>query len=360
MTAIQRTPGEGRTRIDLMLDGKSVSHLGVVDLHMHVGSAVIGCGGIAGVGTDKDHRQRGYARQVLKDSLSFMREEGYHLSALFGIPDFYHKVGYAPGILECEAQLTTRYAERAEERHTVRDYAEGDAQHIARIYETVYGRHTGSIARDPERWPGFRRGTHWTSRYGAFIVLDGDDIVGYACYDLDVNRCSLAEAVCTLPSAYETIVARAARLAWERRLGRITLHTAPDDPLLAYCRRYGVEVKTTYTSCGAGMVRVINQDTLLDTLRPLLQARAQNALGTDSGRLTFKTDLSTTTIALGAGGDHYEVSLPQWMLAQWVVGYRSVDDGLLGNDAQADVEALPLLRALFPVGNPYIHWADRF
>jgi len=360
MITIKRTPDENSTRIALVLDGKSVSHLSVVDLRMHVGSAVVRCGGIAGLGTDRNHRNKGYARQVLDDSLIFMKEEGYHLSALFGIPDFYHKFGYAPGILECEAQLTTRHAERAEQRYTTRDYMPGDAGAIACIFEAEFGEHTGCVARDPESWRGFRRGTRWSDRCGAFVVLDGDSVIGYACYDLDSRRCSLAEVACREAAAYATIVSKAAELAWERRLGHITVHTAPDDPFLAYCRRYGLEMKTTYTCCGAGMVRVINQDALLNALHSLFSRRVGEAMGGWDGSLTFTTDLGATTITFGSGGSDVGIALPQWMLAQLVLGYRSVDDALLGDETRADREALPLLRVLFPVGHPYIHWSDRF
>ena len=110
MPRIERTVIAGEhpstTRIRLMEGETELSHVSVLHLPMYVGGAVVTCGGIGGVGTDREHRNRGYARTVLADALEYMTDQGMHLSALFGIPDFYHRFGYAAG-LACATVLTT-------------------------------------------------------------------------------------------------------------------------------------------------------------------------------------------------------------------------------------------------------------
>ncbi len=361
MPSIRRTPAESRTRIELLLDDDtSASHLSVVDLRMRVGGIAVRCGGIAGVGTDRSQRNKGYARVVLDESIAFMREEGYHLSALFGISDFYPKFGYASSLVECMAELATRYAESAVAHYAVREFEPGDVPAVATLYEAMHAGHTGAIVRDPARWAGFRRGSRWSDRVSAFVVLDGDRIVGYASYDLDPWACALGEVGYADSSVFSTLLARAAEIAWERRTEKIVFYTAPDDPFVRYCRRYGCDVKVGYPCCSGGMARVICQAALLDLLQPLLAKRLERGLPGWAGTVTLSTDLGTDHLAFGAGRGDITAEMPQWMLAQLVLGYRSAADVASEPDAHIDPAALPVLSAIFPEGHPYIYCSDRF
>ena len=54
-------------KVEVLYEGKSVSHLWIIDRQMRIG---------AGVGTDHEHRNRGLAIRVLRRSLKLMREQG--------------------------------------------------------------------------------------------------------------------------------------------------------------------------------------------------------------------------------------------------------------------------------------------
>ena len=97
MVQLVRTPYEGGTRIEVMVDGAVASSVVVVDRTIRIGHVHLKMGGIGDVSTRRAYRQHGYARKMLEDAVVFMREAGYHFSALFGIPDFYPKFGYVPG-----------------------------------------------------------------------------------------------------------------------------------------------------------------------------------------------------------------------------------------------------------------------
>jgi predicted acetyltransferase len=361
MAALRRTPDERGTVIEYMLDDKPISGLGIVDLRMRIGDIPVRCGGIAGVYTKREHQSKGYSRQVLEDSNVFMREAGYHLAALFGIPNYYPKFGYASSLIDCEVTMAVRDAETAPSRYPVREFQPQDARPIAAIYESANQARTGSIVRDLATWTGFRLGSGWTNRVSAFVVLDGEQVIGYASYNLDLRRYGIGELGYTTPAAYSTILAHAAQCALERRLENITLHLPPDDPFLTYARRYGCETKLSYARHSNGMVRIINQSALLGLVQPLFVRRMQTAgLGDWSGTLVFRTDLGEDRLVFGTGGRTLVAELPQWMLAQWMLGYRTVRNTLFESDARADEEALPILEALFPQGYPYIAVSERF
>ncbi len=356
---IRQTPFDEGTRLELCDGDKPVSSLGVYDRDIRIGDRVVRLGGIGGVGTRPEHRMKGYARRVLDASIEFMRDKGYHLSALYGIPNFYTRWGFAPALPECRVTIKTRDAELAPARLAVRQMTPDDASTVAALYAAANATRTGSVVRAKD-WSGFKRGPGWTSRFGVFVVERESVVVGYAVYTLDVSSCVLGEVGYHDPSVWSTILAEASRIAWERRLEQLTVMAPPDDPFLAYCRRYGCCFELSYARNAHGMARIINQDALIEELAPLLRRRAVEAGVAPSGTLAFHTDLGQTKLPFGSASETLRVHLPQWALAQLVLGYRSIRDVLFESEAHADPRAIPVLEAIFPEGFPYTYVADRY
>ena len=77
-----------------MIGDTAVSHFGVWGFKMRIGTDAVRTGGIGAVCTDKPYRKKGYLAATAEASITAMRECGYDISLLFGIPNFYHKLGY--------------------------------------------------------------------------------------------------------------------------------------------------------------------------------------------------------------------------------------------------------------------------
>src|SRR5436190_18336966 len=88
---ITAEPYEWGTRVDLRIDGRSVSRLWVVTITLQIGQATVRMDGIAGVGTETEYRRRGYSRRVMEATVERMRAGDAALSMLYGISDFYPK-----------------------------------------------------------------------------------------------------------------------------------------------------------------------------------------------------------------------------------------------------------------------------
>ncbi|MCD6520081.1 MAG: GNAT family N-acetyltransferase [Anaerolineae bacterium] len=359
MVTIRHTPTDHGTKIELLVDAQVASGLEIWDLTMRVGPVGFRCGGIGGVFTQRPYRMRGYARRVLEDSIAFMRQEGYVLSALFGIPNFYTKFGFASALVNSTVTVKVRHVEGVKPRYAVRPLREEDIRAVAEIYEALNARRTGTAVRDPATWKGFRRGTNWSSRFDAFVVLDGERIVGYGQYNLDPWNFGIGEIGYRDPSVFSTLLAEATRLAWERRLEEFSFYLPLDDPFVEYCCRYGCEIKITYPHNGGGMVRVIDQQALFVGLEPLWRERLEGYAG-DWGSLSIVTDLGEGRIPLGTAGPTLRVEMPQPVFTQLLMGYRRVQDVLEEPGVQIAEEAIPLLDRLFPRGYPYMYVADRF
>ncbi|MHB0859410.1 MAG: GNAT family N-acetyltransferase [Anaerolineae bacterium] len=346
--------------VELLMDEKPVSSTRIFDLQMRIGNVVVPCGGIGDVATERAQRHKGYARRVLNECLRIMTERPYLISYLHGIPDLYHKFGYAPALAESRITLLTRDAEQAEPRYTVRDMAPQDHPAVAEIHEALRSAYTGSIVRDSARWGGFHYGSNWNERLGGFVLEDGGRIVGYGGYDDEPSRCALFEIGYTDPSVWSTLLAQAARLAAARRVEQVVFHIDPRDPFEAYLRRFGSKTELGYARCGESMLRILDQGALLNRLYPLFAQRLSDAgQGDWSGGVVFRTDLGEDSLQFGTGGSRAVVEMPQGTLIQLLMGYRSVDDLLLDSEARIPADAVPLLRILCPPGTPYIAWSDR-
>lgn len=112
-------------------------------------------------------------------------------------------------------------------------------------------------------------------------------------------------------------------------------------------------------------MRIINQKTLFEKIREELQVRNDES-NVNEEEVEVKTKLRSTLFTVEDGRLHVtegkgrnRIDLPQSILTQLVVGYRSVED--LMNEDKVNVKGnISLLKVLFPKSFPYIWRIDRF
>lgn len=193
------TREEGGTRIEILHDGKSVSRLWIVDRHMRIGSAAVSVAGIAGVGTDRDHRMQGLALRVLRYGLRWMQQQQYDTSVLFGIENFYHRVGFATVFPEHGFAVDVRSAESARSPLRTRPMRPADLRAVRALYNRQNQASTATAVRTAS-WDGFPMGSGFGVPAAAFVVCArgaGDKVLGYVLYDDVANRCRIAEVAAT-------------------------------------------------------------------------------------------------------------------------------------------------------------------
>src|SRR6266536_3592169 len=122
---------------EMLIDGQVVCWLTLIDYAMRIGSARVRMAGIAGVETKSEHRMKGYMRVLFQDTLEYMRNEGFDVSMLFGIPSFYPKFGYATCMALYKVMVKTRNAELAKglaRPVQARPIAPADLPAVAELY----------------------------------------------------------------------------------------------------------------------------------------------------------------------------------------------------------------------------------
>ena len=156
-SAIKCTREGNRVKLELTDGGEAVARLTIVDSEMRLVQTWLRMGGLASVRTNPVHRGKGYGRRLLLGTLDYMREEGYLVSTLFGIPDFYSNFGYATVLpRKSVVSVRTGAAERLPGALEVREAGPADAGALLEIYHEANAERNGPLKRSESsfsRWP---------------------------------------------------------------------------------------------------------------------------------------------------------------------------------------------------------------
>jgi len=375
MENIKTTDQGRRHQRELLVNGHSVSRLVVIDTNIRINSARIRMGGIGGVQTDKEHRMKGYCRVLMEDAIRYMKEEGYDVSMLFGIPGFYRRFGYAPWMPEYRTTIATRVAEKAEVSPSVRGYRvretrEEDMAEIVALYNKNNSSRNCPVIRDKKEFKNFPKGLTYGSKAESFLIEDrGKRFTGYAVLDRSEEEVNLIEVESKSAIFFPVILRHLADIAVRRRCGQVSLFLPLGHPFAEFCKGFDSEMNVRYFKDREGMIRIINQFAFLQKMQDELSRRiACYGLKGYSGLLNIKTDMETTSIGIHNGrvgiqpgkkrGDTIVLSHPE--LAQMVTGYRSAGYILSHYNVNKNRKIWHLLNILFPAKNTYFWLADRF
>lgn len=366
---VKREPGVYAVRLRLFYGERDVSRLWIFDLQVRIGSAVVRMGGIGGVHTEEPYRMRGFARRVMEESIAYMREAGYEISALFGIPHFYERWGFVPALPEYRIYTRASAISEVNPRHRVVPYEEHYKKHVVEIYNVNNSLRTCSVVREEERWKGFTKGTDFDVGADVKLVLQEDGSpCGYVSFDATDERTAVSEVGYAEPGVFETIAWLIAQRAKEKGHEEIYLMMPPDHPFALYLRRFGCTVTEHFPRSGGGMMRIIDIKGLFAKIAPELSRRLQTS--PFQGRFSIVTEIGDVNLEVDSGHVHIDprsngagkarLEIPQGKLIQLLVGYTDITAMISERDVFVTPELFPLLQALFPSGYPYIWWCDRF
>ncbi len=387
----------GSTRAELSVDGEAISRLWIVPFHLRIGDAVVRMDGIAGVGTDEAHRNRGYSRLVLEATVAWMKQGDAAISMLYGIPDYYPKFGYATAgpdyFTRC---FVSEDATPLPHGWTAEPCVEADLPDLKRLYEESVRHAVGAavrpesggvwaslppsepseedeptdqceVVRDASRraraylWQGSRFWyirTNLKSRYADALVI--------------------GEAVADSLEAAEALYAVCERWAREEAVQRgeavksVVVCGAPEGPMAGAARFRWATLEQRFAPAAESMALVLNLRRLMESLLPELNARWRTAGLAFTGDFRLETMEEAVTlritpeaITLASEGDATRsaaatLTLSQETMARLIFGAFRPEDLLALLPAPPSAVVTDLVCALFPERHPYMNIPDRF
>ena len=361
--------GRGLHRVYAVSEGRRVSWLTILDLYFHYGESRIRVGGVAGVYTPREFRRRGYSRATIEYALKWMEENGYPLTALFGIQEYYHKFGYATFMGEHVATITLRDASRAVRGEGYEVVLTDDpgyrSREIAELYEENNRSRIASRVREPGEWRGFRKGVSWEHE-PKVLALEHGCIVGYAALERwpSPEELVVAEvgAVEHDYRVYESLLAELYETALSSRKSVLKFYLPPDHPMIEVLIAHGCRVESTYPWSGGGMARVVGLREMFEEILPELEPRSRGIEGSlevrvPGERVVLKVSDGSVEL-LESGESSNVVELDQGLLAQLVLGYRSL--GEASSKISFKGSGARILHGLFRKAAPYVWQPDRW
>lgn len=397
----------GATLAELTADGAVVSRLRVVPYTIHVGAATLRMDGIGDVWTEKEQRNRGYARALLEAVVHRMTSGDAAISMLYGIPNFYPKFGYATAGPDYRIHLRALVEESAlPAGWSARPYQASDLPAVQRLYALNTSTACGAAvrARDAEVWRHLLpdEGEPPAATPSAppaeacRVVLDPHGAVSgyvwrYDCWPVrfiarnDPAAVVFAEAMAGDAAAAEAVLA--ACRGWAHEIGearvaegkepaqRATLGGGPEGFIGRAALLQIATFEQIALASGGSMVRVLHVGRLLASLAPELSARVRAAGYRRHTRLTVRTELGEVTLRLSPDGLEQDASphtsradeetlvceLPHTALGRLALGAfpaRTVLERL--PSPPLEPRLLDVLELLFPQRYQHMHYPDRY
>jgi predicted acetyltransferase len=340
-------------------DGEVRASATVLPLESFVGGEPRPIGGISAVMVHPAYRRRGFAGELMRAVLRDMREREVALSLLSPFAHaFYRTFGYELATEDIEYRLKPSDLPTSPEQSYLRAFRDEDLPALMTLYEAEAKRHRLSVLRSDKYW---RSDEIRKNRDTAVYERDGR-VEGYILYKLsgwqeqDPRRTlKVDELVAATPRANRALLSFLAGL--DPQVYGIKHFTPRGEPLHPYLNSSYVKA----TIAPDQMLRLVDVETALGYLElasgaPLVLDVRDAVIPENHGEYT----VADGKVIRGAEAGE-NVSLDVRQLAQLYAGYLTARD-LARHDLleASSPEALELLDALFPVGDPRLYGPDHF
>ena len=335
----------------------------IFDRPMRIRNCAIRMGGVGSVGTDPAHRRAGYSSRVLQDTVQYMRTAGYDLSLLStGIQSHYAKAGWVVyPTYNMEITLPQTLGEMPPDI-TIESYEpDRDLPELQAIFDQFNANRTGTFLKNTEYWvnrPTWR--PYDPSLY--WVAKRGGTTVAY----LLVDRWMVGEFA-YLPDEEEAMIALLCHL----------FHCAKAEGVQEIRALVPSESREIFETTGCSVRRreqsnimalITDFGSLLTKIKPLLETRLKDSdfsVWTGAIRIRYEADERTLIIrdgeiSIASGSESPEIDLPlsQEQLLKLLIGNMSPEQVAFSNGLQ--IREIGLLDTLFPAGELFIWWLDRF
>ncbi|HRK35288.1 MAG TPA: GNAT family N-acetyltransferase [Candidatus Hydrogenedentes bacterium] len=331
---------------------------------VRIGEARLKMGGLGWVATSPRHRKRGVGRRLIEDTLAYMRTNGYHISMLFGIPNFYHRFGFITSLTDYTILMTTSEALTFENPFKPSFAKPGEVPLIQRMHNANDANAVCSLVRTTAhmhnkwgRWSKWRLLKDEQGRAHAYLyaIAEGDCLYVIEAGVSDIGVCA-------------AVVRAAGVMAKADELASIRFCVPPANPIARFLAQFPSVHEAHVERDGGGMMACINIGETLESMIPEWESQlaksAAIGLRTDFtlvvDRVPFRIRANRGAIDVAATAGTSKISLKSTDLMHLLTGYRYPSDILDERRCLVTTDARALFNAIFPKRHPYVWRFDRF
>jgi len=361
-----RYPGFRREHTRIAVLKKQIA--GALRLHtetIRIGEARLKMGGIGWVTTAVHHRGKGVCRALLNDTLEYMKNHGYHVSMLFGIPGLYQKFGYATCLADYGILVDTADGAAYACPATVGRAKPG---HIP-VLQTMHEANAGNVACSLLRTTAHIK-NRWQYWPQCRVLTDSQGkVIASFHAERDANCLRVNDVAVASPEYCPALLSACAQTAEEASLAQLRFSAPPSHAFA----RFLLGVRSTHTMRvehnAGGMMRVIDLPETLENMIPEWESRLAGHIARDyrtevtlvvDKTAFFRIRANRGAIDIGSAPSRNKLSLNADELLHLLTGYKHLSDILDSRWALITAEARQLLAAIFPKRHPFVWPLDRF
>jgi hypothetical protein len=339
-------------------DNQIVTHWGVWNYAMRIGTARVKTAGIGAVLTHPDYRRKGLLLKTALPSLAAARKAGYDISILFGIPGFYHKLHYTRAWIQSSYIVAVHDLPKEKPDRTFRKLSNNNFKEITALYNRKSASLTGSAVRPT--YQSLRK-----KETGYYWCNDAGNIIGYVRCDTSPGSLTCCEAVGD-PEQVLRVLAALARKNTVREIRFQSLHY--ENPVTVRLRAGTCRQELRSHANGGPMIRIISLASTLEKLCGELSRQLKHShLSGWSGDLLITSDeekillkITNGSVRVTAGKSSRNAIRAGKELAQLLIG---TDDPLAvvhQYNMRLSGAARRLVPVLFPARHPMLGARDSF
>lgn len=344
-----------------LVEGDLVTHFGVWDYRMRIGTAQVRVGGVGAVATEGRFRKQGLMDITATAALEAMRAAGYEFSLLFGIDNFYHRFGYVRAWNDFSVLVRVSDLPKEKPSAPVRAFRPSLGHpELVSVYNAHHATTTGTAVR-----PTYRRMYPWIQGPEGYGWREGGRLAGYVLVTRDGSRLRCHECC----GETEQVLRTLSLVARKRQCEQVQFETLPYmSDLAKRLRRGNCRIETRYRANGGAMVRTINLGSALQSMSGELSRRLQASyLASWRGDLLIADSREQVMLRLARGqvevrppGETPHTLCGGDAVAQLLIGTDTPEEVIEAGGMQVSGEAARLAEALFPAQWPQLSQLDGY
>jgi putative sterol carrier protein len=317
-----------------------------------------------------DHEKKGYCSLVMRNAISYMKQQEFDITTLWGHPWLYTHYGYSPAMVSPSVAIKPERCRPTEVKgtFTIQPYEETQAKAVTDIYHQNTISQVLAEIRNPEP---FEWKVHSPNvEFQTVIDRKGRVIGYYAISQTAPSGRNLLEIGVANTEACKIIFNKLLDYAKEKKLAELICPMSPQHPFAQFAYWQNGELRTTMAS-GAGFARILNMTTLFCKMKRELESRLNHSeFCNKTLSLAVKTGKETTTFLINDGEiivsteeekADYTLEASLSSLNPLVTGYKNVHELLDKKEATINsnrataknLNCVRLIDVLFPKGTPH-------